>query len=110
MGLKNWFDALFQAPSIAELSRQLAQRSYALVRESIGSHVLGFSRAEARGYVRAKAAPVIRAEAQQLIGRHPGLSPAKLAQAVAQASDRVVQSVLTDLNRERTRQFIGRAA
>jgi hypothetical protein len=110
MGLKNWFDALFQAPSIAELSRQLAQRSYALVRESIGSHVLGFSRAEARGYVRAKAAPVIRAEAQLLIGRHPGLSSTKLAQAVAQASDRVVQSVLTDLNRERTRHFIGRAA
>lgn len=110
MGLKNWFDALFQAPSMAELSRQLAQRSYALVRESIGPQALSFSRAEARGYVRAKAAPVIRLEARVLAGRHPGLSAAKLATAVAHASDRVVQSVLTDLNRERTRQLIGRAA
>ncbi|HQU46755.1 MAG TPA: hypothetical protein PK867_28385, partial [Pirellulales bacterium] len=64
----------------------------------------------ARGYVRAKAAPVIRAEARALAGRYSGLSVASLGIAVSQASDRVVQSVLTDLNRERTRQMLGRAA
>ncbi|HVA50309.1 MAG TPA: hypothetical protein VNH11_28400 [Pirellulales bacterium] len=110
MGLKNWLDALCHAPSIAELSRQLAQRSYALVRDSVGPQVFAFSRAEARGYVRAKAAPVIRSEARALAGRYPGLSVASLGIAVSQASDRVVQSVLTDLNRERTRQMLGRAA
>lgn len=110
MGLRDLIVALCNGPSITELSRQLAQRSYGLVRESIGPHVLGFSRAEARGYVRAKAGPVIRAEAKIVALRHRGLSPAALATIVAQASDRVVQSVLADLNRERARQPLPRAA
>ena len=110
MGLRELIVALCNGPSVGELSRQLAQRTYAAVRESIGSHVLAYSRAEARGYVRAKASPVIRAEAKLLVSRHAGLSQARLALVVAQASDRVVQSVLADLNRERSRRLMGRAA
>ena len=110
MGLRELIVALCNGPSVGELARQLAQRTYAAVRESIGSHVLTFSRAEARGYVRAKANPVIRAEATLLANRYAGLSQARLATVVVQASDRVVQSVLADLNRERSRRLMGRAA
>ena len=110
MGFKDFFAALCNVPSVAELSRQVAQRSYSLVRESVGVHVLDFTRAEARGYVRAKAGSVIRAETRYIAGRHPSLSPAALALIVSQASDRVVQSVLADLNRERARRPLPRAA
>lgn len=110
MGLRELIVALCNGPSVGELSRQLAQRTYAAVRESVGSHVLAFSRAEARGYVRAKANPVIRSEVMLLANRYAGLSQARLAAVVSQASDRVVQSVLVDLNRERSRRLMGRAA
>ena len=110
MGIKERIIRLCNGPSIAELSRQLAQRSYASVRESVGPHVLEFSRAEARGYVRAKSGPVIRAEARLVAGRNRGLSQASVAAVVAQASDRVVQSVLGDLNRQRARPALHRAA
>ncbi|HWB09247.1 MAG TPA: hypothetical protein VG826_08485 [Pirellulales bacterium] len=110
MGLKNLIVELCSRPSVTELSRQLAQRAYAAARESIGLHVLDWSRAEARGYVRAKAGPVIRAEAALLVGRHAGLSQARLASVISQASDRVVQSLLVDLNRERSRRLLQRAA
>jgi hypothetical protein len=110
MGLRDFFAALCNLPSVAELARQVSQRSYGLVRESVGGHVLAYSRAEARGYVRAKAGAVIRAEVSLLAGRHPSLSQAALARVVNQASDRVVQSVLADLNRERSRRSLPRAA
>ena len=110
MGLKDLIITWCNRPSIAELSRQLAQRSYALVRESVGPETLHFSRAEARGYIRAKAGPVIRAEAKVVAGRYRGMSKASLTAVVAQASDRVVQSVLGDLNRQRTRPALHRAA
>ncbi|HET6881879.1 MAG TPA: hypothetical protein VFI31_17065 [Pirellulales bacterium] len=110
MGLRDFFAALCNIPSVAELSRQVAQRSYGLVRESVGIHVLAYSRAEARGYVRAKAGAVIRAEARYVAQRHPSLTSAALAHVINQASDRVVQSVLADLNRERTRRSVSRAA
>jgi hypothetical protein len=101
---------LCNIPSVTELARQVAQRSYSLVRESVGSHVLAFSRAEARGYVRAKAGVVIRAEARLLASRHPSLSQAALARVIQHANDRVVQSILADLHRERTRRSLTRAA
>lgn len=110
MGFRNFIAALCNLPSVAELARQVAQRSYGLVRESVGGHVLAFSPAEARGYVRAKAGVAIRAETRLLAGRHPSLSQAALAQIVNQARDRVVQSVLADLHRERTRRSLIRAA
>ncbi|MGH8165072.1 MAG: hypothetical protein ACREP1_12145 [Rhodanobacteraceae bacterium] len=110
MGLRDIFVALCNGPSIAELSRQLAQRSYAAVREGVGPRTMAYSPAEARGYVRAKAGPVIRSEARIVAKRHPGLSRANLATIEAQAGDRVVQTVLADLNRERTRQALHRAA
>jgi hypothetical protein len=110
MGLRDFFVALCNLPSVSELSRQVAQRSYSLVRESVGMHVLAYTRAEARGYVRAKAGAVIRAEARHIARRHPSLSPAAVASIVHQAGDRVVQSVLADLNRERARRSVSRAA
>lgn len=110
MGLRELIVALCNGPSVTELSRQLAQLTYSSVRDTIGSQVLAWSRAEARGYVRAKAGPIIRAEAAILARRRKGMSQARLAAVVAQASDRVVQSVLTDLNRERSRRLMGRAA
>lgn len=110
MGFRDFLAAVCNLPSVTELARQVAQRSYGLVRESVGSHVLAFSRAEARGYVRAKAGVVIRAEARSLAGRHRSLSQAALAQIVNQARDRVVQSVLADLHREQTRRSLTRAA
>jgi hypothetical protein len=110
MGLKEFITALFNVPSVAELARQVAQCSYGAVRESIGVHVLAYARAEARGYVRAKAGSVIRAEAKIVAGRHPSLSPARLNSVIELASDRVVQSVLADLNRERARRSLQRAA
>jgi hypothetical protein len=110
MGLKDVIVALCSGPSVAELSRQLAQRAYGAVRETIGTHVLDWSRAEARGYVRAKAGPVIRAEAALLMSRHAGISQARRAAVLAQASDRVAQSLLADLNRERSRRLLQRAA
>ena len=110
MGIKDFFSALRNVPSVTELSRQVAQRSYSLVRESVGLHVLAYTRAEARGYVRAKAGSVIRAEVKYLAGRHPSLSAAMLALVFNQASDRVLQSVIADLNRERARRSLPRAA
>lgn len=110
MGFRDFLAALCNLPSVTELARQVAGRSYSLVRESVGGHVLGFSRAEARGYVRAKAGVVIRAEARVLASRHPSLSQAALGQVIHQASERVVQSVLADLHRERTRRSLTRAA
>ena len=110
MGLRDFVVALCNAPSIPELARQVAQRSYGLARDSVETHVLNFSRAEARGYVRAKAGSVIRSEAKILAQRYPGLSRGALAAIVAQASDRVVQSVLADVGRQRARQPLHRAA
>lgn len=110
MGFRDFFAAVCNLPSVAELARQVAQRSYGLVRESVGNQTLAFSVAEARGYVRAKAGVVIRAEARLLADRHRSLSQAALARVVQQASDRVVQSVLADLHRERARRSLVRAA
>jgi hypothetical protein len=110
MGLKELFAALCNVPSVAELARQVAQCSYGAVRESVGVHVLAYSRAEARGYVRAKAGSVVRAEARLLAGRHRSLSATRLDHVIDLASDRVVQSVLADLNRERARRSLPRAA
>lgn len=110
MGFRDLVAAICNLPSVSELARQVAQRSYAVVRESVGNHTLAFSRAEARGYVRAKAAVVIRAEARLLAGRHRTLSQAALANIIHLASDRVVQSVLADLHRERARRSLVRAA
>ena len=110
MGLKDLIVTLCSGPSVTELSRQLAQRAYAAARDSIGPHILDWSRAEARGYVRAKAGPVLRAEAALLVSRHRGISQARLTAVVSQASDRVVQSLLADLNRERSRRLLQRAA
>lgn len=101
---------IWNAPSVQELARQLAQRSYAAVRDSVEGRTWDMSRAEARGYVLAKAGPVLRSELAALAGRTPNFSR-QLQQTVFQhASQRVVQSVLADINRERVRHELRRAA
>ena len=110
MSLFDRFSSVWSLPTIADLSRQVAQRSYALVRESVETRAIGFARAEARGYIRAKAGPIIRAETKILAGRHQGLSQAAIATVVAQAGERVVQTVLADLGRQRARETLRRVA
>ena len=109
----SWFETLFgfwNAPSPAELARQVAQRSYALVRELVEGHTWTMSRAEARGYVRAKAAPVIRAEIAALIERSGRLGEQGRSSVYNLASDRVIQSVLADIGRQRVRHYDARRA
>ena len=97
-------------PSVQELARQLAQRTYAPVRDSVEGRTGDMSRAEARGYVLAKAGPILRSELAALAGRTPNLT-ATLQQTVFQhASGRVVQSVLADIHREQVRRELRRAA
>ncbi len=110
MSLLGRFSSLWSIPSIADLSRQVAQRSYAVVRESVEARALSFARAEARGYIRAKAGPVIRAEINTLSERYPTLSAELRANIVAQASDRVVQTILADIGRQRARETLRRVA
>ncbi|HUY33101.1 MAG TPA: hypothetical protein VMV69_09990 [Pirellulales bacterium] len=101
------FHSLFgfwNAPSPTELARQVAQRSYALVRDLVEGRTWAMSRAEARGYVRAKAGPVIRAEIAALIQRSGRLGEHGQSSVFALASDRVIQSVLADIGREQARQ------
>ena len=100
----------WNTPSPAELARQVAQRSYALVRELVEGRTWAMGRAEARGYVRAKAAPVIRAEIAALIERMGRRLECERATMYALASDRIVQSVLADMGRERKRQADSRRA
>jgi hypothetical protein len=109
----SWFESLFgfwNAPSPAELARQVAQRSYALVRELVEGRTWAMSRAEARGYVRAKAAPVIRAEITALIERSGRLGEHGRSSVYVLASDRVIQSVLADIGRQRVRHHDARRA
>lgn len=110
MNLLDRLTSLWSLPSIADLSRQVAQHSYALVRESVEMRAVSFARAEARGYIRAKAGPIIRAEAQALADRHPRLSPAAIGTIVSQAGERVVQTVLADIGRQRARETLRRVA
>jgi hypothetical protein len=107
------FASLFgfwNTPSVAELARQVAQRSYVLVRESVEGRTCSMSRAEARGYVRAKSGPVIRSEIAALVKRVRHLDQRGLALVHSLAGDRVIQSVLADLGRERMRQLGARRA
>lgn len=110
MSLFDRLTSIWSLPSITDLSRQVAQRSYALVRESVETRALGFARAEARGYIRAKAGPIIRAEAQALADRYPKLTPAAIGTIVSQAGERVVQTVLADIGRQRARETLRRVA
>lgn len=110
MSLFDRLTSIWSLPSIADLSRQVAQRSYALVREAVETRAVSFARAEARGYIRAKAGSIIRAEVQVLVARHPQLSQSALVTIIAQASDRVVQTVLADIGRQRARETLRRVA
>jgi hypothetical protein len=110
MSVLGMFSSIWTVPSIADLSRQVAQRSYAVVRETVEARALGFARSEATGYIRAKAGPIIRTETKTLAARHPKLSPTMLATIVAQASERVVQTVLADIGRQRARETLRRVA
>lgn len=97
-------------PTVSELARQIAQRSYALVRESVDARTSAMTRAEARGYVWAKAMPVIRGEIETLRQRHPRLTTDACGRVIELASQRVVQSVLTDVGRDRPRRWVRHAA
>lgn len=110
MGLLHAISTLWQKPSVTELSRRLAQRAYAVVRENVEGRALDFSRAEAQGYIRAKAGPVVRVEARTLVAKHRNLSPALIDLMIAQATEWVAQSVLADVGRERARKNLRRAA
>ena len=110
MSFIDFLSTFWGAPSVQELSRQLAQRTYAPVRDSVEGRTAGMSRAEARGYVMAKASPIIRAELAVLVGRTPKLKGGLQRTVLHSASDRVVQSVLADINREKTRLTLRRAA
>lgn len=110
MSLLNLLSSVWTLPTVADLARQVAQRSYAAVRESVEERAVAFARAEARGYIRAKAGPVIRSEATVLAARHPELSPSALATVISQASERVVQTILADIGRQRARQTLRRVA
>lgn len=110
MGLLHAISTFWQKPAVTELSRHLAQRAYAVVRENVEGRTLDFSRAEAQGYIRAKAGPVIRVEARTLAAKHRNLSPALVALMIAHATDWVAQSVLADIGRERARKHLRRAA
>jgi hypothetical protein len=68
------------------------------------------SRAEARGYVTAKAAPVIRSELALLAVRVPRLQGNLQTAVYSHASERLVQSVLADVGRQKSRQTLRRAA
>jgi hypothetical protein len=103
MSLFNSIFGFWNAPSAAELARQVAQRSVALACELVGQRTSAMGRAEARGYVRTKAAPVIRAEIAAMVARHRRLNDHALAVVYSQASERVVKAVLADLARGRLR-------
>ncbi len=101
---------LWGAPSVQELARQLAQRTYAPIRDCVEGRTWGMSRAEARGYVLAKAGPIIRCELAGLADRTPSLNDRVQRMVFQHASHRVVQSVLADINREKTRLNARKAA
>lgn len=100
----------WKAQPLAELARQVAQRSYALVRARVDHRAPAMSRAEARGYIRAQAMPVIRAEVDALLRRDPRIPGWARATLIAQASQRLVQSLLADVSRERSRRLERRRA
>jgi hypothetical protein len=110
MGFFDSLRAFWGAPSVQELARQIAQRSYAAVRESVEGRTWSMSRAEARGYVTAKAAPFIRSELAVLAIRTPRLNGRLQTTVYVNASDRLVQSVLADVGRQRSRETLRRAA
>lgn len=110
MGLLHAISTFWQKPAATELSRHVAQRAYAVVRENVEGRVVEFSRAEAQGYIRAKAGPVIRVEARTMAAKHRNLSPALIAMVISQATEWVAQSVLADVGRERARKQLRRAA
>jgi len=110
MGFFEFMRAFWGVPSAPELARQIAQRSYAAVRESVEERTWSMSRAEARGYVTAKAAPVIRSELAILALRTPRLHGGLRTAVYAYASDRLVQSILADVGRQKSRQPLRRAA
>jgi hypothetical protein len=110
MGFIEFTRVFWSATSEQELARQIAQRSYAAVRESVEGRTWSMSRAEARGYVAAKAAPVIRSELASLALRTPRLHGRLQMAVYAHASDRLVQSILADVGRQKSRQPLRRAA
>jgi hypothetical protein len=102
--------SLWQRQSVAELSRQIAGRTYPLVRETIDPQAVPIPRAEARGYIRAKATPVIRSQVKALLAAEGRLAAGLEPLLVAHAGERVVQSILADLSRDKARQAPRRAA
>lgn len=110
MGLIGLLAGLWSAQAIAEVSRQIAQLSYATVRESVEGRTNGMSRAEARGYIRAKSTPVIRTEVETALARHSSLKESARQALVTQATERVVRAVHSDVLRQPTRQVVRRAA
>ncbi|HUY88445.1 MAG TPA: hypothetical protein VMV10_06905 [Pirellulales bacterium] len=110
MGFFDVLAGFWGGPSVQDLARQIAQRSYAAVRESVEGRTWSMSRGEARGYVTAKAAPIVRSELAILAIRVPRLSEGTQSLVYAHASERLVQSVLADLGRQKSRQTLRQAA
>ena len=82
---------------IARLANDVARRSRLAVWEQVYHQIGNMSVPEARGYVRAKASLALCAEVESVFERHGEWNSAQRASLVAQAKDKVVHLIMSDM-------------
>ena len=110
MGLLTYFADLRAARLIDELTKQLARKTYGLLRETSETRVPTMTHAEARGYLWAKARRIVSAEVAVTAVAQPSLSPWALAVLTERTHDRLVRTMLADLMRDPVRHVQRRRA
>ena len=104
MPLLTFLADLRAARIVEEITQNVARQTYGTLRQMCERRVSSMSHAEARGYVWAKARPVVTTEVAAVAIARPTLSTHVLHMLSERTHDRLVQSVVSDLMRERVEQ------
>jgi hypothetical protein len=110
MPLLTFLADLRAARIVDEITQNVARQTYGTLRQICERRVLTMTHAEARGYVWAKARPVVATEVAAVAVVQPTISPRTLHMLSERTHDRLVQSVVSDLMRERAEQKRSRRA
>ncbi|HEY4310475.1 MAG TPA: hypothetical protein VGN12_13565 [Pirellulales bacterium] len=110
MALLTFLADLRAARIIDDVTQRLARQAYGTLREVCELRVPTMTDAEARGYVWAKARPIVAQRVAAVAEARPTLATSTLHMLSNRTHDRVVESVVSDLMRERAEQARNRRA
>lgn len=106
------FDRLFawlDLSLVRQAAGELARECHAAVCEATSEKARGMSRAEARGYIRAFAPEFLQREVDLVLQRRR-VRESLRQRILADATEQLVDLVVKDIHRTRSRRSVGRAA